>query len=91
MTLMLLVFRYFSGFYAQEACHWRQEEGMEEEAKVIFSSCLIVLLISFAPYSVIYMLIISIMPSLIPQLLDLSFSPSTDLVTIAFHCNPNQK
>ncbi|KAA8545420.1 hypothetical protein F0562_020204 [Nyssa sinensis] len=24
---------YFSGFDAQEACHWRQEEGLEEEAK----------------------------------------------------------
>ncbi|KAG6420836.1 hypothetical protein SASPL_117378 [Salvia splendens] len=35
MALMLLVFRYFSGFYAQEACHWRQEEGMEEEAKYL--------------------------------------------------------
>lgn len=37
MTQMSLVFRYFSRFYAQAPCHWRQEEGMEEEAKVWIS------------------------------------------------------
>ena len=31
--------RYLSRFHAQETCHWRQEEGLEKEAKV--SSCFI--------------------------------------------------
>lgn len=26
--------RYLSGFDAQKTCHWRKEEGMEEEEKV---------------------------------------------------------
>lgn len=26
--------RYLSWFHAQETCHWRKEEGLEEEAKV---------------------------------------------------------
>lgn len=30
----MVIGRYLSGFDAQETCHWRQEEGMEEEAKV---------------------------------------------------------
>lgn len=33
---MLFVLRYFTGFDAQETCHWRKEEGLEEEEKVIF-------------------------------------------------------
>lgn len=35
--IMLIVSRYFTGFDAQETCHWRKEEGMEEEEKVIFT------------------------------------------------------
>ncbi|XP_042065434.1 uncharacterized protein LOC121808945 [Salvia splendens] len=27
--------RYLTGFDAQEACYWREEEGVEEEAKII--------------------------------------------------------
>lgn len=34
MILFCVLGRYFSGFDAQEACHWRQEEGLEEEEKV---------------------------------------------------------
>lgn len=34
-ALLLIFNRYFQGFHAQEACNWRQEEGVEKEEKVI--------------------------------------------------------
>ena len=34
LILEVFVDRYLSWFYAQEASHWRQEEGLEEEEKV---------------------------------------------------------
>ncbi|KAL0306301.1 UNVERIFIED_CONTAM: 40S ribosomal protein S8 [Sesamum radiatum] len=33
MIAMLVFSRYFTGLDAQEACHWRKEEGLEEEEK----------------------------------------------------------
>ncbi|KAG6405290.1 hypothetical protein SASPL_132877 [Salvia splendens] len=33
---MLSFRRYLTGFHAQEACNWREEEGVEEEAKVMY-------------------------------------------------------
>lgn len=44
-----LVDRYLSWFYAQETCHWRQEEGLEEEEKVMFKSrcCSLIQVLNF--------------------------------------------
>jgi len=43
-TLLLIFNRYFQGFYAQEACNWRQEEGVEKEEKVMLKMTIFIYL-----------------------------------------------